>query len=135
VRVLPFELFVFATPVSRQTHRKRKRRDWREVIREEALVVRPVGESAVAEPIRVRVGYYFRGGSLDVDNILKAILDGLEGVVYTDDNLIMDLIVSKRSLDEFVRLEVSAAFARALATGADFVHIVVDRPLEIEVLK
>jgi Holliday junction resolvase RusA-like endonuclease len=133
--VLPFELFVFATPVSRQTRRKTKRRDWRETIREEALMVRVAGGAAVTEPIRVRIGYYFRGGSLDVDNILKAILDGLQGVVYTDDNLIMDLIVSKRSLDEFVRVGVSAAFARALATGADFVHIVVDRPSEIEVLR
>ena len=34
-------------------------------------------------PIRVRIGYYYRGGSLDLDNILKAILDGLEGVAYT----------------------------------------------------
>lgn len=55
--------------------------------------------------------------------------------MYTDDNLIMDLIVSKRSLDEFVRLDVSVAFARALAAGADFVHIVVDRPTEVEVLR
>lgn len=133
--MLPFELFVFATPVSRQTHRKRKRRDWRETIREEALTARAAGEIPVTEPIRVRIGYYFRGGSLDVDNILKAILDGLEGVVYSNDNLIMDLIVSKRSLDEFVRLDVSAAFAGALATGADFIHIVVDRPDEVEVLR
>lgn len=133
--VLPFELFVFATPVSRQTHRKRKRRDWRETIKEEALAVRTVTDLAVSEPIRVRVGYYFHGASLDLDNILKAILDGLEGVVYDDDNMIVDLIASKRSLDEFVRLDVSATFARALATGADFVHIVVDRPTEIEVLR
>jgi hypothetical protein len=73
--------------------------------------------------------------SLDLDNILKAILDGLEGVAYMDDNVIVDLIASKRSLDEFARLDVSTAFARALATGADFVHIVVDQATEIEVLK
>ena len=83
----------------------------------------------------MRIGYYYRGGSLDLDNILKAILDGLELVVYTDDNLIVDLVVSKRSLDEFARIHVSQSLARALATGADFVHIVVDRATEIEVLK
>ena len=83
----------------------------------------------------MRIGYYFRGDSLDVDNILKAILDGLEGVVYTDDNLITDLIVSKRSLDEFARMDVSVAFTRALETGADFVNILVDRAGEIEVMK
>ena len=67
---------------------------------------------------------------MDLDNILKAILDGLEGVAYVDDNAIVDLIASKRSLDEFARLDVSMAFARALATGADFVHIVVDHAAE-----
>lgn len=132
---MPFELFVFATPVSRQTRRKRKRRDWREVIHDEALAARRSGDSPATEPIRVRIGYYYRGGSLDLDNILKAILDGLEGVAYMDDNVIVDLIASKRSLDEFARLDVSAAFARALATGADFVHIVVDHAADIEVLK
>ena len=83
----------------------------------------------------MRIGYYFRGDSLDIDNILKAILDGLKGVVYTDDNLIADLIVSKRSLDEFARLDVSVEFARALETGADFVHVVVDHVGDIEVMK
>jgi Holliday junction resolvase RusA-like endonuclease len=133
--VLPFELFVFATPVSAQARRKRKRRDWRETIREEALKLITTGDLPASEPIRVRIGYYFRGGSLDVDNVVKAILDGLKHIVYTDDGMIVDLIVSKRSLDEFVRFDVSASFARALATGADFVHIVVDRPTEIEVLR
>lgn len=83
----------------------------------------------------MRIGYYFRGDSLDVDNILKAMLDGLEGVVYTDDNLIADLVVSKRSLDEFARLDVSVEFARALESGADFVHIRVDQVGDIEVMK
>jgi hypothetical protein len=57
------------------------------------------------------------------------------GASETDDNLIIDLIVSKRSLDGFVREGVSRAFAEALATGADFVHIVADRPSDIEVFR
>ncbi|HEV7487786.1 MAG TPA: RusA family crossover junction endodeoxyribonuclease [Thermoanaerobaculia bacterium] len=133
--MLPFELFVFATPVSRQARSRKKRSDWREEIRAKALEVQTSGESPWSEPVRVRIGYYFRGDSLDVDNILKAILDGLEGVVYTDDNLIADLIVSKRALDEFARMDVSVEFARALETGADFVHILVDHVREIEVMK
>lgn len=83
----------------------------------------------------MRIGYYYRGDSLDVDNILKAMLDGLEGVVYTDDNLIADLVVSKRSLDAFARMDVSVEFARALETGADFVHIRVDAAGDVEVMR
>ncbi len=94
------------------------------------------GEPSASEPIRVKIGYYYSGsGSLDVDNIVKAILDALEGIVYTDDNLITDLVVSKRSLDAIARIDVSAGFAEALATGADFVHIVADAPSGIEVFR
>jgi Holliday junction resolvase RusA-like endonuclease len=133
--VLPFELFLFATPVSRQSRNRKKRNDWREEIRAKALEIQTPNESPWPEAVRVRIGYYFRGDSLDIDNILKAILDGLEGVVYTDDNLIADLVVSKRSLDEFARLDVSVEFAQALETGADFVHVVVDHVGDIEVMK
>ena len=105
--MLPFELFVFATPVSSQARRKQKRSDWREEIRAEALKLQVTGDVPATESIRVRIGYYFRNRSLDLDNILKAILE----------------------------LDVSAAFARALLAGADFVHITVDRPTVIEVLR
>jgi crossover junction endodeoxyribonuclease RusA len=133
--VLPFEFFVLATPISMQARSQKKRRDWREEIRARALEAWDPSHSPYSEPIRVQIGYYFRGGSLDVDNILKAILDGMKDVVYTDDNLVTDLVVSKRSLDGFLRLDVSVEFARALETGADFVHILVDRAGETEVLK
>jgi hypothetical protein len=55
--------------------------------------------------------------------------------VYRDDNLIVDLIASKRSLEELGGRDVSVPFARALETRADFVHIVVDESKEIEVLR
>ena len=60
---------------------------------------------------------------------------GLKGVVYTDDGLVMDLIVSKRSLDEEATLPATPDFVRAVAEGADFVHIVVDRSEAIEVFR
>jgi Holliday junction resolvase RusA-like endonuclease len=128
-------MVVFATPVSRQARRKHKRTAWKETVRNEALAARSSGATPVAEPVVVKIGYYYRGASLDLDNIFKAILDGLEHVVYTEDNLIADIVASKRSLEQFVRVDVSPALARALASGADFVHIVVERAGEAEVLR
>ena len=133
--MLPFEFFVVATPVSSQARNRKKRRDWGAEIRARALEAWDPNHSPFSEPIRVQIGYYFRGGSLDVDNILKAILDGMKDVVYTDDNLVTDLAVKKRSLDGFLRMDMSVGFACALETGADFVHVLVDRADEIEVLK
>jgi hypothetical protein len=42
---------------------------------------------------------------------------------------------SSCSSDEFARMDVSVEFARALETGADFIHIRVDQVGEIEVMK
>jgi Holliday junction resolvase RusA-like endonuclease len=133
--VLPFELFVFATPASGQARRKKKRRDWREEIRAAARRIVPEHVPPVKEPIRVRIGYYYSGRSLDVDNILKAMLDGLEHVVYTNDNLIVDLIVSKRTFADLAQIDMSKALMSAVGTGADFIHLMVDRPTTIEVLR
>lgn len=36
----------------------------------------------------------------DVDNYAKGVLDALSGIVYTDDNIIVDLHVSKHYSDE-----------------------------------
>lgn len=134
--MLPFEMFIFEKPRSRQMRDKQKRSDWRTRIREEAIAQGGGAAGPAQGPIRVRIGYYFRSVSLDVDNILKAILDGLERVVYESDNDITDLIVSKRSLDDIARNEnTSAQFMRALQRNQDFLHIIIDRSVVVEVLQ
>ena len=128
-------MVVFATPRSRQTRKRHKRREWKEEIEEEARRHLLPGFRILDEPIAVRIGYYYRGASLDIDNILKAILDGLEEVVYVSDNSIVDLIASKRSLIGFADERVSGTLAAALQTGADFVHITVAPSADVEVLR
>tara|TARA_S200002703_G_scaffold131480_1_gene119039 strand:+ start:2298 stop:2705 length:408 start_codon:yes stop_codon:yes gene_type:complete len=38
----------------------------------------------------------FTPGKPDIDNVAKAVLDALNGIVYTDDKLVCDLVVKKR---------------------------------------
>jgi len=49
-------------------------------------------------------------GRLDADNIAKSILDGLNGVVYEDDDQVIELLVRKhkvkRKEEERVEIEV-----------------------------
>lgn len=42
----------------------------------------------------------------DVDNIVKAILDGLNGIVYADDTQVAELVASKKYDDSEERVEV-----------------------------
>ncbi len=46
------------------------------------------------------VWYFFRRGGLDVDNMLKPILDALNGVVYEDDGDVSQVLEERRSLRE-----------------------------------
>jgi Holliday junction resolvase RusA-like endonuclease len=49
------------------------------------------------EPVAVQVDVFRPNRKrVDIDNACKAVLDGLNGVAYTDDHLIYDLIVHKR---------------------------------------
>ena len=89
---LPFELVVVATPVSRQARRHEKRSAWRDEILAAALAELASDVDPVTQPVVLRIGYFYRGGSLDLDNIINSIQNGLEGVVFANDGQVTDLI-------------------------------------------
>lgn len=60
-------------------------------------------------PVHVRLDVFTRG-KLDVDNVAKSVLDGLTGVVYEDDDQVVELLVRKHKVkdkaDERVEIKV-----------------------------
>jgi crossover junction endodeoxyribonuclease RusA len=44
-------------------------------------------------PVRVQIEYWRSRAVGDIDNAAKSILDGLNGIVYTDDQLVSELFV------------------------------------------
>ena len=72
---------------------------------------------------------FFRRGGLDVDNMLKPILDALKGVVYQDDNEVSQVIERKTELVRGLRLrDATTALNQAVSDGSDFVFIKIDGP-------
>lgn len=66
-------------------------------------VERPKSSKRTSEPHRLK--------KPDVDNLLKSVLDGLEGVLFTDDKIITDVYTRKRYADDCppgVEVEVTA---------------------------
>ena len=53
----------------------------------------------------VVITYYFKRGSLDVDNMPKPILDALNGLVYADDSQVTDLVCRKRDRNRDLQFE------------------------------
>ncbi len=83
----------------------------------------------------VTVIYFHDGRRFDVDNIPKPILDALNGLVFSDDNQVTDLVCRKLNLDDLPRVvSGSAVLNEAIDKGEQFLHIVVENAPEREVV-
>lgn len=54
--------------------------------------------------------HVFYRGKMDVDNVAKSVLDGLNGVAYEDDDQVVELLIRKHKVkskaDERVEIEI-----------------------------
>jgi crossover junction endodeoxyribonuclease RusA len=77
-------------------------------------VAKSLGCRPIEVPVLVVLDVYARG-RLDVDNVAKSVLDGLTGVVYEDDDQVVELLVRKhkvkRKEEERVEIEIREASA------------------------
>ena len=98
-----------------------------------------VGQAWDAEPpfageVMVVITYYFKGGSLDVDNMPKPILDAMNRLVYSDDRQITDLVCRKRDRNRDLQFEnPSSVLLETLGRSEQFLHITVANARSLEV--
>ena len=131
---LPFEFTISGPPVSQQTRRQDRLRQWTGHV---ASVAQGFwdGSTPVAGSIMVSVIYFSHGLPFDLDNIPKPILDALKGLVYVDDEQITDLVCRKRNLNDNPRIaSESVSLNEALSSGGQFLHIVVENAPDGEVV-
>lgn len=78
--------------------------------------------------MRVEVRYCYRGGSIDLDNFLKPMLDGIgDGGVYYDDSQVVQLYAEKVDLAMPYSLpDVTYEVSQALLSPGDFIIIRVE---------
>jgi Holliday junction resolvase RusA-like endonuclease len=73
-----------------------------------------LGKAMLEGPVKVTITAYFAhkkktGWHIsrpDIDNVVKAILDGLNGVVFADDAVVAQLVASKHYGEERVEVQV-----------------------------
>lgn len=76
------------------------------------------------------VVYFFDDydGGIDNDNMLKPIQDALQGVVYTDDNLLVDTRVARRNIDAKYRVRgMPNVLGDAFSRGDEFVYLRIEQ--------
>ncbi len=75
-------------------------------------------------PLSVTVAYFCPKLGVDIDNILKPILDAMKGVLYQDDRQIVHVESIAIEFGEAARIrDTTAAIAQGLATGTDFILV------------
>ena len=123
---IPFELTVYGIPVSQQTRKRCRLKEWRQDVCS-AAKREWTEEPSDFGPLMVTITYVYDEVILDVDNIPKPILDALKQVVFSDDSQVTDMLCRKRDLNADLQVQAfSPVLSEALARSAPFVHIIVD---------
>ena len=97
--MLPFEFIVEGPPVSLQTKKRRRLQAWKSKVSDVATNALANGALPVNDQIIFKVTYYYEGDSPDADNIIKPMQDALVGVVYVDDNQVIETSARKRNIN------------------------------------
>ncbi len=125
--MIPFEFVVEGIPVSLQakSHSKVK---WKQKVTNEAFNLWIAGDLPTTDNVQVTILYFYdKITGIDVDNMLKPILDALKGLVYVDDGQITDVIGRKREIHgDFTLWLPSPLLLASIKKGVDFVCVQVE---------
>lgn len=124
------EFIVTGTPISSGAS-GRSRERWKHVVSAAAAAALPDEHALVADSVKVTIIYFYVQTDLDLDNIIKPILDALIEVVYVNDFQVTDISAAKRDRTETLFLErASPIILEQLATTADnpqdFVYVAIE---------
>ncbi|MBI4329154.1 MAG: RusA family crossover junction endodeoxyribonuclease [Chloroflexi bacterium] len=87
--------------------------------------IAPLREGALSLEVH---HFRFKGALVDLDNLLKAILDGLKGVAYVDDALVTRVCAERHDAARGLTVEVREEWVDLIAKQEDFVSIEVIPP-------
>jgi len=125
-----FEFIVDGPPVSQQTRRRERLREWKITVRQEAEKYWEWEQKPANGLVMLQVTYFYDAILIDVDNIVKQIQDAIIGLAYIDDRQVTDVLVRKRDLSSnFIAKNMTSTLAEGFFRGNDFLYIlVIDAP-------
>lgn len=83
-----FEFVRLGVPCTVQTRNKSRLDNYKRDVRRSATARWPRNVAPLTVPVRVTLSYYYTSDVLDVDSIIKLVVDQLKGLVYQDDLMI-----------------------------------------------
>lgn len=86
------EIFDFVVPGTPRTPKSKSRVTWQGDVRRAAASVWPGDREYLQGELSAQIVHFFTGSTdLDIDNIIKPILDSLEGLVFENDRTIFEV--------------------------------------------
>lgn len=129
----PFEFVVDGPPVSQQARGRELVQEWRGDVRS-AAERQWSSQDPLPGDVMVTITYFFDGAILDVDNIPKPILDALNGLVYSDDSQVSDILCRRRDRRRELRIQnASPMLLDCIDKPGQFLDITVDNAPSQEV--
>lgn len=123
----PFEFLIRSRPVSQQTRRQARLREWKDFVRREAERSWTSGHTPADGPVCMTLIYVYDEAALDVDNVIKPIQDALVGLAFLDDSLVSDVIIRRRQLrGTFDLTRASPVLVEGFEYGDEFVYVRID---------
>jgi crossover junction endodeoxyribonuclease RusA len=122
------EFVVRGTPISTGASRRSKAK-WRAKVSAAATTALGNDYAVVADVVRATVVAFYVDTDLDLDNILKPILDAMNGLVYVDDFQVTNIVAAKRDVaGSYVLTDASPVLVEQLAAweSGDLVLVAVD---------
>jgi crossover junction endodeoxyribonuclease RusA len=113
------EFTIEGPAVSIRAARKNARRyqKWLSAVRKNGVQACVANHRPTEGPVQVSIVSYFAASPPDVDNIIKPILDALNGVAYVDDEQVFRVMSEKIEVSETVRVTASGTLAAAFEQG------------------
>lgn len=129
--MIPFAFTVEGPPISQQSADRQRLADWRNAVRAAATARWPAADPPTPDQLQITVVYFHDGDAIrmDNDNMVKPIQDALAGLVYANDNQIVDTHVRKTRFDGAFRVRgMSPILADAFIANREFIYIRVSTP-------
>ena len=122
-----FDFVRLGIPCTVQTRNKSRLENYRQDVRRIARFRWPGDIAALTVMVSVTLSYHYTVDILDVDNIIKPVLDELKGLVYRDDIQVTKVVSQKRPVLPDSMLPVATpALLDGLRSRSDFLHILVE---------
>lgn len=130
---LPFEFIVVGVPVSANARGWAKEM-WKGQV-QDAAMPRWEPNSPITDELQATLIYFFKNGSVDVDNMIKPTLDALNGMIYADDAQVSQVLARKSELIRgIVVAGATDELVEALTRQTDFLFVKIDGPPDHSVL-